>query len=1347
MKKLLKTIVCTGLFAFCMTGPASDLPGQVQAANPYLPLWEHIPDGEPHIFEDPETGEERLYVYGSHDTLKSEYCGLDLVAWSAPLDDLNDWRYDGVIFESIVDGEPDVLYAPDVALVEDEDGNKTYYLYPNNQAGGRTTMVAKSDSPTGPFQACNWKPGSTTETEGCFGFDPAVLVDDDGRVYGYWGFQGSYAAELDPETMSSVKPGTEIVENMIPSWNAGDDNDFRFFEASSIRKIQADDPSNPSGKDRYIFIYSRWSKDGEFGLYGTNSTLAYAYSDHPLGPWTYGGTLVDARARDVDENGSIITTLPPNNTHGSLVEVDDQWWLFYHRCASGGFARQAMADPVEMTIDADGTVHITEAEVTSQGFEIDGLDPFTRYSAGISCYLRNGSGVAAAYDQEEDSNPVVGNRNGSIVGFKYYNFDGDVPEGYVTSLSLEVVPKGTAGTIKVMLDRPWEAADGKDGGTVIGEIQVPARSDGKRVELKTTLPALSAVDGKHGVYLVFESDGGGEICDLHYLQFSETVDYINADTSEDEWEILSGEPVISDGAISLSDGDALQALNGGAWEDYIVSADVSVQSGELGIQVRKEDGLNYYTVNVKEDRLELVSVENGRERVLGRAALTELSDISVNCVGDAISVRANGSVVLSVRDDSHRTGTVGFTSEGTSSVKNILVQNSAQADSIQRTDTITIDGQPLEGYQVDRYEYTVITDGSRIPEVAASSTDPSVTVVVSSPEEVPGTAIVQFTGSVSRTYYIHLNVMSDVQTETVDWGTSLPDGWQIDNPGEGTVTFNGNTVTITAKAGDDFPDSNDLLTRTEGLEGDWTVTVKAESDNQISQMPDYAQIGMSVLQNDRYVGKLDVEKNWGAQAVATFLVPGSYGNQTAVGNQWNHWLRIEKTGTTIHGYVSTDGENFNEIGSLMVEADVPCRIQLYATPQAGPDLVVTFSDLTISSYKGGSDVDASEEAKADVEAVQNMANQLKKGVLIPAGEYDSVDARKAAALESLSGLYEGADFAFGGEDQYLSLTITKGQASSTIQPVRLLEEHSYADLQELIGKAQAVKAIDYTQESYERLENALEKGLAVSADSDAYAIAQAYETLAGSMEALAPSENVDTDIALLTDGGYTSEPLIQVVVTEGSGQDLEKLTIYKDGKEVKSYDRSEASKVSGRNYTFDIDFDQTGFGDGEYRFEAIVSGTGYEVSVVSDRTLPVIRFDEKTGTVTVTDANLGSVALDGREAERTFTLSDYDLHRVQASDLAGNTAMLEVQRKQVETPDPGTGSQGGTSDTKPGQSGGQSGSDQPGVSKGNPSEDTPAAVQTGDKTYAGVWAVFATAAFACIAGLAGSRVRRNRKEK
>lgn len=108
--------------------------GSVYAANPFLPLWEYIPDGEPYVFEDPDNpGKFRVYIYGSHDSRKTEYCGLEQVVWSAPVDSLTNWRYDGVIFESKLnaDGKPlndggigDVLFAPDVAEVVAPDGTK-----------------------------------------------------------------------------------------------------------------------------------------------------------------------------------------------------------------------------------------------------------------------------------------------------------------------------------------------------------------------------------------------------------------------------------------------------------------------------------------------------------------------------------------------------------------------------------------------------------------------------------------------------------------------------------------------------------------------------------------------------------------------------------------------------------------------------------------------------------------------------------------------------------------------------------------------------------------------------------------------------------------------------------------------------------------------------------------------------------------------------------------------------------------------------------------------------------------------------------------------------------------------
>lgn len=485
------------------------------AQNPYLPLWEHIPDGEPHVFEDPDRpGCYRVYVYGSHDNLITEYCGRDQVVWSAPVDDLTAWRLDGVIFEH----EGDVLYAPDVCEVRDPvSGKKTYYLYPNNQ--NNMGMIARSDRPDGPFRPCNLKEDRPWETYGVTGFDPAVLVDDDGRVYAYWGFGHSFAAEMDPATMCTVKPGTEIVDGMVSGHQ--EPGIFRFFEASSIRKIG----------DKYVFIYSRVTEDGEFGLGSTNGTLAYAYGDHPLGPFTYGGTIIDARARETDEAGNpVFTTIPNGNTHGSLAEIGGKWYVFYHRhTGTDEYSRQAMVAPVSVSYEEGpgGRVSISEGEYTSEGFRTEGLDPLTRWSAGIACWTTGpeparqewpkvyypGSHVAVQREVGLDHNPVINNTDGSIVGYRYFNFD--AVDGPAT-LCLEIVPEGVDGSIEIMADSPWESR----GGMKLGGVAVSAASPKQLTTLKVPVPAVAGLSGKHALYLVFNADKpAASLCELHYLQF------------------------------------------------------------------------------------------------------------------------------------------------------------------------------------------------------------------------------------------------------------------------------------------------------------------------------------------------------------------------------------------------------------------------------------------------------------------------------------------------------------------------------------------------------------------------------------------------------------------------------------------------------------------------------------------------------------------------------------------------------------------------------------------------------------------------------------------------------------
>ena len=527
-KALLLTAMCAGA-------------NVANAQNPYMPLWEFIPDGEPYVFDDPDVpGKKRVYVYGSHDNLIKYYCGKDQVVWSAPVDDLTNWRYDGVIFELKndangkklnADGSGDVLYAPDVTVVTDANGKKTYYLYPNVQHDKRNSLVAKSDRPDGPFVPVNWSKEKADSTVGPFAFDPACFVDDDGRVYGYWGFERSFAAELDPTTMSTVKPGTKIVEDMIPGHKQ--DHLYRFFEASSIRKI----------KDKYVFIYSRLTNEGEFGLPTTNYTLAYCYSNNPLGPWTYGGTIIDGRGRERLADGTVVATAcPGGNTHGSICEINGEWWVFYHRQAgTSEYSRQAMVAPINVEVQEgkDGYVRISEAEFTSEGFCTEGLDPYKKYPAGIACYYTGpkpavqeypnvtyyGShtnihrikydGKMNPFDESINKCEMVNNTSGSVIGYKYFNFRKTYGKDNL-QLLLNITKEGVAGSIDVYIDRPNET----DGGVKIGTISIDSQADKNPTDLAIAVSDLKNYNGKHALFLVFNSQTKEKsICTVNSLQF------------------------------------------------------------------------------------------------------------------------------------------------------------------------------------------------------------------------------------------------------------------------------------------------------------------------------------------------------------------------------------------------------------------------------------------------------------------------------------------------------------------------------------------------------------------------------------------------------------------------------------------------------------------------------------------------------------------------------------------------------------------------------------------------------------------------------------------------------------
>lgn len=551
------------------------------AGNPYLPLWEHLPDGEPRVFEDPDNpGKMRAYIIGSHDVRFNSYCGPDIRMWSAPVENLSEWRDEGAIFTYPIEGQWDVMYAPDLVEVKGKNGVKEYYLFPHSRGRNREAMVCKGSRPDGPFTPINLtEDGTRTLPGSIFGFDPAVYVDNitdpndpdyeiGFRAYGFWGFQRSMAAQIDQNTMYSVRPGTEVVNYLLPASsrygvikdpqgtvypNVYPDQDlgtFNFFEASSIRKVG----------NKYITVFSGYSGP-EYGVGSSNSTLRYAVADSPLGPWKSGGVLVDSRAPVLNHEGSKIeTSNAGHNTHGSIQQINGQWYVFYHRPPRGfGFARQAMVAPVNIQWDekpvAQGGSAVIRgfdpyakdqiwtakdsqgneykgAEVTSEGFHIYGLDPYQYYSAGYACYLSDTRLQQDSWDIWDNHMPITNMKNGNIVGFKYFGFGGldadknglkvfkGSQKGNKTAFNLFITPKTTQSfKVNVWLDSPWDNAAWK--GKKIGEIIVPANS--KQEPTKFTIDVAKFVDGldkKHAIYLVAESADQEALFDFSGLGFS-----------------------------------------------------------------------------------------------------------------------------------------------------------------------------------------------------------------------------------------------------------------------------------------------------------------------------------------------------------------------------------------------------------------------------------------------------------------------------------------------------------------------------------------------------------------------------------------------------------------------------------------------------------------------------------------------------------------------------------------------------------------------------------------------------------------------------------------------------------
>ncbi len=474
--------------------------------NPFLPNDEYLPDPEPRVFDG------RVYIYGSHDKFNGiSFCLNDYISYSAPIDDLSDWRYEGVIFKKSEDpdhgrGPKNSLFAPDV--IQGNDG--LYYMY--YFIGFRGIIgVARCDKPAGEYQHIGYVKHADGQRLGerkgdHFQFDPGIFIDDDQRIYLYSGFapkmnfrymmknkniatNGAMVMELS-EDMMTLKSDYNFIAKTMYNEKGTDFEGHGFFEAASMRKFNG----------KYYFIYSSYH----------NHELCYAISDYPDKDFKFGGVLVSI----ADVGLSPIALNNKGNTHGSILNIKDDYFIFYHRQTNKhSFSRQTCAEK----LDYDGT-YFKQAEITSQGLNSEPLPAKGIYNAAIACHLYSSKGVEfysfikhksryfAYFTQEGKdglNNPSQYIKNISkytTIGYKYFNFN----KTKTIAIEISGQAQGTVFIKHMMTDE------------IIGSISINNKN-GKNW-FKGSF--VSDINGIFGIKINFEGRGH---FNLYQLMFDEEV--------------------------------------------------------------------------------------------------------------------------------------------------------------------------------------------------------------------------------------------------------------------------------------------------------------------------------------------------------------------------------------------------------------------------------------------------------------------------------------------------------------------------------------------------------------------------------------------------------------------------------------------------------------------------------------------------------------------------------------------------------------------------------------------------------------------------------------------------------
>ncbi len=373
-------------------------------------------------------------------------------------------------------------WAPAAAWKE-IDGKPEFFLYFADAGGGIGVLTA--DSPTGPFTDPLGKGLITRQTPNCSDvlwlFDPAVLVDDDGRAYLYFGGGVPEGKVSDPGTARVV----ELGEDMISIIGEPVKIDVPYlFEDSGIHKF--------GGKYYYTYC-SNWQVDdkgtAEYGFH--SAEIVSMESDNPMGPFTVKETILENPGRTFGLYG---------NNHHCVFSFKDNWYITYHtrvlEQAMGVEKGYRCTHIDSFTMQEDGTIGKIRQTLKGRK-QLSYVNPYDENRAANMAVM---GGVECVPSETQSKYYGSGNMAvGDIDTGDFIKIQG-VDFGEKTPKQWKAMVKNTAGGEGII----QLCIDGTQG-EALGYLPIEKSVDKDFVEYTAALE--TEVTGIHDLFLIFYGEG------------------------------------------------------------------------------------------------------------------------------------------------------------------------------------------------------------------------------------------------------------------------------------------------------------------------------------------------------------------------------------------------------------------------------------------------------------------------------------------------------------------------------------------------------------------------------------------------------------------------------------------------------------------------------------------------------------------------------------------------------------------------------------------------------------------------------------------------------------------------